>query len=62
MTVEKDGSDFQVNCNSCSNYTTVEARGDFAQVPVQLKREGWKISKEGGEWVHTCPNCQGDEE
>ena len=43
-------------CNECG----IEEFGgtlDFAEFVQQLKDTGWRIRKDGDEWVHECPDC-----
>lgn len=31
---------------------------EFMDFIADLKKEGWRISKDGETWVHTCPDCR----
>jgi Fe2+ or Zn2+ uptake regulation protein len=57
MTIERYGPTFEVSCDSCPHtFDTDEC--EFAAAVRAVKEEGWRISKVGGEWIHTCPSCQ----
>jgi predicted RNA-binding Zn-ribbon protein involved in translation (DUF1610 family) len=64
MMIHKNHGQLSVECDSCGDQMdtddqyTVEEFNDFVKV---IKSEGWQISKEGDEWRHTCPNCEGED-
>lgn len=31
---------------------------EWADFIADLKDKGWRIKKDGDEWIHTCPDCQ----
>ena len=53
--IGREGSEYAVSCDECSWEDFFD--GDFYEVIDAIKREGWKISKKDGEWLHTCPDC-----
>lgn len=54
--LRNDGDEKVVECNECG---AEEYSGtlDFRGFVYDLKKEGWKIRKEGDEWIHICPTC-----
>jgi hypothetical protein len=59
--IERDPPFFwDVSCDRCSTgeerISTDEAP-HFLAVVEQIKSEGWKVKKVGGEWEHYCPEC-----
>ena len=55
MIQREGGDEFAVLCDRCSWEDFFY--GDFYEVVEEIKANGWKISKKGGEWLHTCPDC-----
>jgi hypothetical protein len=60
MTIRDDRDEFIVRCNGCGSEQPSNT-SDFLDFIDRLKREGWKIKKDGdvifGEWKHYCPDC-----
>ena len=61
MTIERDDPAFwRVTCDVCG----VEEAFDmhtyetFNAVVAAMKRNGYRIKKIAGEWVHECPACK----
>lgn len=53
-----------VYCDECDFLTTidtddVEGYADFSYLTKELKSDGWRITKENGDWIHKCPDCYG---
>lgn len=57
MAIQRDGGDVVFECDSCSEWALTET-DEFDQALDNIKRNGWKVSKIGDEWIHTCPDCQ----
>lgn len=54
--IYKEDGELVAECNDCGTHEyggTLEFR-EFVQ---SLKDLGWRISKDGEEWVHHCPEC-----
>lgn len=47
---------FDVSCDTCSFIDVIDAE-EFSEVVAKIKSDGWRISKDGNEWTHTCPSC-----
>ncbi len=62
MTINRDGRDMELECDSCPNTTDVFDKNDFTTMIASAKSDGWQIapdqSAEGG-YSHTCPSCAG---
>ena len=54
--IERDGSEYVVSCDKCS-WEDFLPYDDFYDVIDAIKCAGWRISKNDGEWLHTCPDC-----
>lgn len=57
MSIENRGRQVIVDCDSCSAQFAGEIDEEFAEVLAGAKREGWKVAKVAGEWLHGCPKC-----
>lgn len=55
MTVQSYRGHHGVTCDSCSEST--EEFDSFDEAIQAIKDLGWKISREQGEWTHTCAGC-----
>lgn len=54
--------EWEISCDheKCGTYEHVdywESGGDFSDAIVWMKKNGWKIFKEDGKWVHWCESC-----
>jgi len=49
----------EVNCDFCSYSHTFDDVFHWADLMEQMKKAGWKIEKDGDDWTHKCPACQG---
>ncbi len=47
---------FIADCDLCS-YSEDTGEEDFYQAVDFIKESGWRITKEGDEWIHICPSC-----
>lgn len=53
----------RITCDgaNCSTEEVIEnemhAPPSYKDVADEIKREGWKITKRGDEWIHLCPGC-----
>lgn len=59
MTILKDGRDRQIECEECSETTSVYDSEDFEQMVGNAKDAGWAITREDGRYTHKCPDCAG---
>jgi hypothetical protein len=59
--IDQNGDDYTIFCDACSTGTAQIDAIDWHDMIRQLKEKGWKITKEGATWEHTCPNCVGKE-
>lgn len=50
---------FIANCDFCSNSFDTD-EDEFMPAVESMKREGWKVFKENGEWQHKCTSCVED--
>lgn len=62
MSIEFYGISYVAECDFCSEtFDTDRDRDDgFIAAVDAIKREGWKVIKKGGDWLHKCPSCQED--
>lgn len=58
MTIEKYGHTFQATCDYCPEDLDTD-EDEFMSAVASMKRQGWKVFKEGAEWCHKCPDCAG---
>lgn len=54
--IDRQGGQILVECDSCDEILET-GTDDFAEAREAMKREGWKVRKIAGEWLHGCPNC-----
>lgn len=45
------------SCDRCSYEEEFVEASEFADVVAKMKRDGWRITKTGGQWTHLCPCC-----
>lgn len=60
MTIGTYCGEVSVTCDSCEEELTeteLEVEG-FEELLAAIKKDGWRIEKSGGQWMHTCPDCQ----
>lgn len=57
MALDKDSSTFTASCDFCSNYIDTD-EDEFLSAVERIKRLGWRVFKQGGEWFHQCEDCQ----
>lgn len=62
MSLEFYGITYVVDCDFCSTTFDTDCDRDdgFYAAVEAVKREGWKVFKDGGDWSHKCPCCQED--
>jgi predicted RNA-binding Zn-ribbon protein involved in translation (DUF1610 family) len=58
MTIERDGRERMISCESCSSTLAPFDQDEFNEMVADAKAHGWKIRNEDGTWSHVCPNCQ----
>jgi len=51
---------FTACCDFCPETLDTDEDEFLAAVNV-MRREGWKVFKQNGEWFHKCVSCQEDE-
>lgn len=49
---------YDVTCDGkkCQEYLQVET-DSFSACRAEMKEQGWRIIKDGDEWIHLCPAC-----
>jgi hypothetical protein len=58
MTIIRHEGHLQVTCDACPlTYRRTYAEEDFQILVAEIKAEGWKIERKGGDWAHTCSDC-----
>ena len=55
--LEKQREGFIAQCDFCPDTVETEEH-DFQSAIDEIKRQGWKVFKRGGEWFHKCVDCQ----
>lgn len=59
--IERNGfgemADFDITCDKCGEESNFDTDGDFFQAIADAKRNGWKVTKQNGQWQHFCPEC-----
>ena len=56
MSIEREGREFYVNCDFCSN--DICDYNSFQEAVEGKKVNGWKNVNIKGEWFDKCPVCQ----
>ena len=56
MSIQKDMSNFTLQCDFCSNY--IDEFYDFQEAVDYKKANKWKSIKIKNEWFDKCPECQ----
>ena len=62
MTINRDGRDIELECDSCPTTTEVFDTNDFEIMIAAAKSDGWEIApspEARGGYSHLCPSCQG---
>ena len=51
-------NEYQIVCDECEE-TCTDTFGydEFDEIIFGMKRDGWAILKEDGEWKHICEDC-----
>ncbi len=60
MSLEKSGNTFDAGCDFCHNDLQTD-EDEFVAAVEAMKRAGWKVFKQGGEWFHKCDDCLGED-
>ncbi len=55
--IDRQHGDIIFECDSCGD-TLESDTGNFESAINIIRREGWKASKVGSDWIHTCHKCQ----
>lgn len=53
--IEKDGKNYILQCDVCSNY--IDDFFDFQEAVNYKKNNGWKNYRVEKMWADVCPNC-----
>lgn len=56
--IERAYGKIELLCDDCGDGNGVYDNDDFIEMMRDSKNAGWKTTKEGDEWVHTCSDCQ----
>lgn len=48
---------FTCDGDGCSE-SLETGKAEFSDAILQFKNDGWRASKEDGEWVHYCSGCK----
>lgn len=63
MTIQRDGREMQIECDSCPATTDMFNKTDFSAMVACAKSDGWVIAPDNnaeGGYSHTCPDCKGE--
>ena len=55
--IDRQGNKVLIECDSCDEVFEGHQDGPFEEVWPEARREGWKVRKIAGEWLHGCPKC-----
>lgn len=55
--IDRQGGRIVIECDSCDETFEGEVGAEFGETWADAKRDGWKTSKVGNDWVHGCPRC-----
>jgi len=47
----------EISCDEVDCGHSIEFYGTFDECVALAKSSGWKISPDGDDWIHTCPDC-----
>ena len=61
MTIHREGRQFYVQCDFCSNADDLEA-DDFGEAVADLREKGYRPVKLVEGWQHMCGSCVEDQE
>lgn len=53
--MDKQGSKFVFECDCCNATLEDYAEDSFQAMIQRLKDEGWRVTKNGSDWMHLCP-------
>ena len=56
MTIRNENDELVCECNDCGAELYSRTAG-FKSFIVDIKDAGWRIRKDGDEWIHLCPCC-----
>lgn len=58
--IERIGQRIQIICDVCEKEHTEQYHSDdFNEMTHEARTDGWAIVKDGDDWSHICPNCNG---
>jgi len=55
--IDRQGGVIMLCCDSCDAIYTGSS-DEWNEVWTEAKSEGWKAKKDGGVWIHACPDCE----
>ena len=55
--LEKQGITFLASCDFCGDDVETD-EDEFVPAVEAIKRAGWKVFRQSGQWFHKCDNCQ----
>lgn len=47
-----------LQCDGCGTSEESDKGTDFFEFWNARKRDGWRVQKEGEDWIHKCPECK----
>lgn len=59
ITYDRDDRTMEMECDSCADADLFY--GNFEECIAEAKECGWVITKEDGDWTHTCWACVKEE-
>ena len=57
MAIHKVKGEFKCVCEDCGDELFGGCTDDFIEFVEYIKEEGWRIKKDGADWIHICPTC-----
>ena len=56
--IDRHNGQYSATCDQrgCNEYIDTEER-EFSEAIAHARDAGWKVYKEGDEWVNCCPDC-----
>ncbi len=56
--IDRNGGCVIIQCDTCTEYFEGDPEEAFASVWDAATDAGWHVRKFGGEWLHSCPDCE----
>ena len=54
--IVREKGEVGLECDECGD-SFWSGCSDFKEMIEDAKEEGWRIKKDGEDWIHTCPDC-----